>query len=170
MYYLPSPPPSLPTSTPQDGTFSVSGRLATPAAPAAVYSALTNYDDHARVFHNVNNCSVRYTDAGAMHLIQSCNWQFLFFKGAFVTELAVDADPEARRLAFSLVKSSNMRKFVGIWEVSPGVGGGSEVRHSLEVQPSLAPPRQIGELTANIFQSQVKAILGDLDRELRRRG
>ena len=78
-----------------------------------------------------------------------------------------------RQLEFSLLKSGGfMRKFVGSWQVRPsplGGGGGSEIFHSLSVQPSLAPPESIGQLTKKIFASQVEGILGDLAVELQRR-
>jgi len=158
----------LTLSLAQEGTFSVSGRLLTPAPPSQVYDVLTDYSQLPRVFHNVDECSVRWTDDGGKQLVQTCSWRFLIFRGSFVTELDVDEAPETRRLSFSLIQSAFMRKFVGCWDVEPGPDGGSLIRHSLSVQPAVAPPQQIGELTKNIFKSQVASILRDLEKELMR--
>ena len=86
-----------------------------------------------------------------------------------MTELAVMEAESSKQLEFSLRKSAFMRKFVGSWDVRPGPMGGSEIWHSLAVQPALAPPQRIGDLTKKIFVSQVEGILGDLAVELQRR-
>ena len=131
---------------------------------------LTDYSALPRVFHNVEECSIQWSDDGQKQLSQRCSWRFLVFRGSFVTDLAVSEGGEARTLEFSLVKSAFMRKFVGSWEIRPcSVTGGSEIWHSLAVQPSLAPPQKIGELTKKIFVSQVEGILKDLAVELHRR-
>lgn len=153
----------------QNGTFSITGRLVTPVSPDIVYDVLTDYDELPRVFHNVEECSVRWSDDGGKHLVQSCSWRFLVFRGSFVTELAVKEADAARQLEFSLTKSAFMRKFVGSWDVRPDSFGGSEIWHSLAVAPALAPPQKIGDLTKKIFVSQVEGILGDLAVELQRR-
>jgi Polyketide cyclase / dehydrase and lipid transport len=135
-----------------------------------VYDVLTDYKALPRVFHNVEECSIQWSDDGQKQLSQRCSWRFLVFRGSFITDLAVSEGEEARTLEFSLVKSAFMRKFVGSWEVRPcSVTGGSEIWHSLAVQPALAPPKTIGELTKKIFVSQVEGILGDLAIELHRR-
>lgn len=120
-------------------------------------------------------CSQTLNDALALlfcSCTQTCKWAFLIFSGTFVTSLAVSEDPVARRLAFHLVQSSFMRKFVGRWEVcaapaplSPGEQAGlaargvhaaaSVTRHSLSVRPSVSPPAAVAHYTSKIFVRQV---------------
>ncbi|KAG7667974.1 hypothetical protein Ndes2526B_g01610 [Nannochloris sp. 'desiccata'] len=153
----------------EHGTFSITGKLLSPVHPDIVYNVLTDYNALPRVFHNVEECSIQWSDDGTKQLSQRCSWRFLVFRGSFVTDLAVTEGEEARTLEFSLVKSTFMRKFVGSWEIRPcSVTGGSEIWHSLAVQPALAPPQKIGVLTTKIFGSQVEGILRDLAVELHR--
>jgi hypothetical protein len=154
----------------QHGTFSITGKLMSPVPPELVYDVLTDYNSLPRVFHNVEECSIQWSEDGQKQVSQRCSWRFLIFKGSFITDLAVDEGVEARTLEFRLVKSAFMRKFIGSWEIKPcSVTGGSEIWHSLAVQPALAPPQKIGVLTTKIFVSQVEGILRDLAVELDRR-
>jgi len=154
----------------QHGTFSVTGKIASSLHPDIVYNVLTDYNSLPRVFHNIEECSIQWPDDGSKQLSQRCSWRFLVFSGSFITDLTVTEGEEARTLEFSLVKSAFMRKFVGSWEIRPSpVTGGSEIWHSLAVQPALAPPQSIGDLAKNIFVSQVEGILKDLAVELHRR-
>jgi hypothetical protein len=154
----------------QQGTFSITGRLTSPAHPDLVYAVLTDYKSLPRVFHNVEECSIQWSEDGEKQLSQRCSWRFLVFRGSFITDLAVTEGTEARTLEFSLVKSAFMRKFVGSWEIRPcSVTGGSEIWHSLAVQPSISPPKKIGLITSRIFKNQVEGILKDLAVELHRR-
>jgi len=134
-----------------------------------VYEVLTDYSSLPAVFHNVDECTVRWTDDGDKSLMQTCSWRFLIFCGSFVTELEVDEEPETRKLAFSLLQSAFMRKFVGCWHVVDNVDGGSDIYHSLTVQPAVSPPQSIGDIAKRIFVSQVESLLIDLDMELQRR-
>ena len=60
-----------------------------------------------------------------------------------------------------------MEEFVGDWEVADDVAdGGSLVRHELRVMPTVRPPQRIGNLTAKIFETQVRSVLKDLAEEL----
>lgn len=152
----------------EEGTFSIQGRLIVEnVPPERVYEVLTDYASLPRVFHNVQECAVQWGDHGAKTLVQRCSWQFLIFRGSFVTELAVEESEELLQLSFSLNESAFMRKFVGTWDIRP-VQGGSEILHRLAVAPTLPPPQKIGDLTKRIFVSQVKTILNDLKLELER--
>lgn len=154
----------------EEGTFSIQGRLIVEnVPPERVYEVLTDYTSLPRVFHNVQECAVQWGDDGEKCLIQRCSWQFLIFRGSFVTELAVEELEESMQLSFSLNESAFMRKFVGSWDIRP-TNSGSEILHSLAVAPTLAPPQKIGDLTKRIFVSQVKRILKDLKVELERSG
>jgi len=93
-------------------------------------------------------------------------WKFLIFRGAFETELEVVEDPDKGVLTFSLLKSAFMKEFVGDWEVVDVEGGGSFTRHELSVMPMVQPPQTIGNITAKIFETQVKCVLKDLADEL----
>jgi hypothetical protein len=134
-----------------------------------VYDVLTDYLALPRVFHNVDDCSLRVTDAGGLHLVQTVSWKFLIFRGSFATELQVEELPAQRRLAFSLLRSAFMRQFVGSWRVDDAADGGSAIAHALTILPVVSPPQRIGDITKPIFVSQVTSILEDLDAELDRR-
>lgn len=201
----PAAPQSLRFSNFQDEKYSVEGSLTSTASPETVYSILTDYSSLPRIFHNINDCSIRH-QGDEKHLVQvrgnnrqrwsnpacpytllhspwplqpsnpcliqhlqTCSWAFLVFHGTFVTELIVDEDEDAGRLAFSLLRSAFMKQFIGSWHVEPHASGtGSSIRHALAVKPVLAPPQKIGDLTKNIFVSQVESILKDLANELER--
>lgn len=149
----------------QHGAYSVQGRLRSAAPAELVYQVLTDYHALASVFHNVDDCHVTQTEEGERLLVQTVNWHFLIFRGSFVTELLVDEGPDLQ-LSFSLLRSAFMRQFIGSWEVTAAEGGGSDIRHSLSIVPTLSPPQKIGDLTKSIFVSQVEGILGDLAAEL----
>ena len=164
-------------TTYEEGTYSVTGRLLAPSLPPhTVYKVLTDYESLPRVFHNVEDCDVIRNvggeggggGGGGTRISQRCSWRFLFFRGSFVTELDVEENWDEYRLSFSLRKSAFMRKFVGSWHVQPLEGGGSEVWHVLAVAPIVVPPQKIGDMTKNIFISQVESILKDLANELER--
>jgi hypothetical protein len=152
----------------EEGTYSVTGRLLAPNLPPhTVYKVLTDYESLPRVFHNVEECDVvRDRGEGTCAISQRCSWRFLFFRGSFVTELDVEENWDDYRLSFSLKKSAFMRKFVGSWHVQPLEDGGSEIWHILAVAPVVVPPQKIGDMTKNIFISQVESILKDLADEL----
>ena len=123
-----------------------------------------------RIFHNVDSSSVRRCSSGKLVVSQMVGWKFLIFRGAFETELEVVEDPDKRVLTFSLLKSAFMKEFVGDWEVVDVEGGGSFTRHELRVMPMVQPPQTIGNITAKIFETQVKCVLKDLADELNLRG
>lgn len=152
----------------QNATFSVSGLLNTNADPDFVFKVLTDYDALPSIFHNIEDCSVTQSPDGNKILNQKCSWKFLVFHGTFTTELLVEENNHDKTLAFSLLESGAfMEKFVGSWDVKPAPNGlGSQVYHTLAVEPRIAPPQKIGDLTKKIFVSQVQNILMDLENVL----
>ena len=150
------------------GSFQVCGTMRHPASRKTVYETLVDYDALPRVFHNVDSCTARRAEDGKLVVSQMVGWKFLIFRGAFETELEVVEDEAQRVLTFSLLRSAFMKEFVGDWEVEDDVteGVGSLVRHELSVMPMVRPPQRIGNLTAKIFETQVKCVLKDLADEL----
>ena len=149
----------------ENGSFHVCGTMKHPAPRSVVYDTLVDYDALPRIFHNVDSCSVRRCHSGKLVVTQMVGWKFLIFRGAFETELEVVEDGEGRLLTFSLLKSAFMREFVGDWEVVDEADG-SFTRHELSVMPMVRPPQRIGNITAKIFETQVKCVLKDLADEL----
>ena len=151
----------------ENGSFQVCGLMRHPASRNTVYETLVDYDALPRVFHNVDSCTARRGEDGKLVVSQMVGWKFLIFRGAFETVLEVVEDEAQRVLTFSLLRSAFMKEFVGDWEVADDpADGGSLVRHELRVMPTMRPPQRIGNLTAKIFETQVKCVLKDLADEL----
>jgi hypothetical protein len=151
--------------------FHVCGTMRHPASRRLVYETLVDYDALPRVFHNVDSCEVRREEERLV-VSQMVGWKFLIFRGAFETELEVVEDPEEHVLTFSLLRSAFMKEFVGDWKVKGVVTDdgrtevGSLIRHELSVMPVVQPPQRIGNITAKIFETQVRCVLRDLAEEL----
>lgn len=64
-------------------------------------------------------------------------------------------------------RTSSSSEAVG--KPSAGGRGGSVIRHTLSVRPSVAPPAALSHYTSQIFSSQVERVLHDLRGELQRR-
>jgi hypothetical protein len=151
----------------ENGSFEVCGLMRHPAPRQTVYETLVDYDALPRVFHNVDSCTARRGEDGKLVVSQMVGWKFLIFRGAFETELEVVEDEAQRVLTFSLLRSAFMEEFVGDWDVADDTAdGGSLIRHELRVMPTVRPPQRIGNLTAKIFETQVRSVLKDLAEEL----
>eukprot|EP00873_Tetraselmis_striata_P037340 jgi/Tetstr1/457604/TSEL_044171.t1 len=151
-----------------NGGYTVTGALEVAARPEDVYAVLVDYEGAHDIFSNIESTKVVDVE-GKVQLMQKCRWKFLMFSGTFDAVLSVREVPEQRVLLFELVQSSFMQGFQGRWKVVDNGQGGSVVKHSLTVNPTLSPPSVMGGYTRKIFVEQEHQVLDDLIAELIRR-
>mmetsp|Transcript_12426 Transcript_12426/g.29521 ORF Transcript_12426/g.29521 Transcript_12426/m.29521 type:complete len:183 (+) Transcript_12426:433-981(+) len=155
-------------SSPQDEGYTVSAEAKIPATRDLVYEVLVDFEDSARIFDNILASEVHHI-LGEVQLVQVCRWKFLLFSGTFNSTLAVRQMPDNGIVQFELVESDFLSEFHGQWSVVEDASGGSIVRHTLTVRPTLSPPSFFGGYTRKISIEQEARVLEDLTAEVARR-
>ena len=152
------------SDVPTADLYAIHGSFDTPAAPAAVWRVLSDYQGLAGIVGGLKSSRVLEHVNGRILVEQVMEGHFLFFGRTLSLRLWITEKPPFL-IEFANADRTPFRSYQGAWRISP-LGSGCGVDYTLRVSRGDLAPRF---LEPGIFEGNSEGLLRDLEREIARR-